>query len=93
MRKGIIASLALSSLLLTGPAALAAPAADPVGSLPGHGLMHAGHDHGDDKADKPKPKPKKSKDKYENKGKKKGKAKSSGAHASGGYDHHRSHSR
>jgi hypothetical protein len=75
MRKGIIASLALTGLLLTGPAALAAPA-DPVGLLPGHGLMHAGHDHGGDKADKPKPKPKKSKDKKERKDQKKGKGKS-----------------
>jgi hypothetical protein len=56
MRKGVVAALAVTGMLLSGPAAVAAPG-DAVRALPGYGLDHAGHDHGT-KPDKPKPKPK-----------------------------------
>jgi hypothetical protein len=83
MRKSIVAALAITGALLVGPSAQAAPV-DPVGALPGYGLDHAGHDHGS-KPDKPRPKPKPKSEKH--------KGHSDAAHASGGYDSHRSHPR
>jgi hypothetical protein len=97
MRKSIVAALAFTGAVLVGPAAALAAPVDPVGSLPGYGLDHAGHDHG------AKPEPKHEKD-HDGKhdGKHDGhhhgdghnkKYESDSAHASGGYDSHRSHPR
>jgi hypothetical protein len=88
MIKGMVAVAALTGSLVIGPAALAAPV-DPIGTTPGYGLEHAGHDH-DAKPEKPKPKPDKD-DHHEKSGKKHGHDDSS--HAGGGYDSHRSHPR
>jgi hypothetical protein len=83
MRKSIVAALVLTGALVLGP-----PAAHAAQITP----YHAGHDHSGKPA-KPKPKPSKPKPKDE---KKKGHGngnQGNGAHASGGYDSHRSHPR
>jgi hypothetical protein len=87
MIKGMVATLALTGSLAVAPAALAAPV-DPSGALPGYGLEHAGHDHGD-KSDKPKPKPKPKKPKHSSHRHQY----DDSAHAGGGYDSHRHHPR
>jgi hypothetical protein len=93
MRKSIFAALAVTGALVLGPAAAQATPVTP---------YHAGHDHGT-KPEKPKPKPKKPKagdhqhgghehGDHEHSGHHKGQQ-DDGAHASGGYDSHRSHPR
>ncbi len=87
MRRSIFAALAVTGALVLGPAAAQATPVTP---------YHAGHDHGT-KPDKPKPKPKPKKPKGEKKGHHHGNhhngQQGNGAHASGGYDSHRSHPR
>ena len=88
MRKSIFAALAVTGALVLGPAAAQATPVTP---------YHAGHDHGTEPS-KPKPKPKKPKPKkdhkhgHEHAGHHNGQQ-DNGAHASGGYDSHRSHPR
>jgi len=82
MRKSIFAALAVTGALVLGPAAAQATPVTP---------YHAGHDHGG-KPEKPKPKPKPKKPKDGKKGHHNGNQ-GNGAHASGGYDSHRSHPR
>ena len=86
MRKSIFAALAVTGVLVLGPAAAQATPVTP---------YHAGHDHGT-KPEKPKPKPKKPKHDHkhghEHAGHHNGQQ-GNGAHASGGYDSHRSHPR
>lgn len=88
MRKSIFAALAVTGALVLGPAAAQATPVTP---------YHAGHDHGT-KPEKPKPKPKKPKPKHGHEhghghaGHHNGQQ-GNGAHASGGYDSHRSHPR
>ncbi|MGH9009890.1 MAG: hypothetical protein ACRDYF_08605 [Acidimicrobiia bacterium] len=103
MRKGIVVALALTGSLLVGPAALAAPV-EPSGALPGtYTPQHSGHDHGK-KYDKSKKSWKKSHKSKESHGHGHGHGHHHGhghghhhhgdsAHASGGYDSHRSHPR
>jgi len=97
MRKGIVVALAVTGSLVVGPAALAATA-EPSGFLPGaHTPQHSGHDHGK-KADHDKKhgKWKKSWKKDDHHGHGHGHHHhhhDDGAHASGGYDSHRSHPR
>ena len=90
MRRSIFAALAVTGALALGPTAAQATPVTP---------YHAGHDHGT-KPQKPKPKPKKPKHGHEEGhhhgdhagGHHNGQS-DNGAHASGGYDSHRSHPR
>jgi hypothetical protein len=106
MNKGVAAAaLALTGSLLVGPAAVAAPV-EPSGALPGlYTPQHAGHDHGKKpaktkKGDKKGGK-KYSKKSYDGHDHEHGHGHDDwhhhhhddSAHASGGYDSHRSHPR
>ena len=94
MIKSIVVAAAVAGSLIVGPAALAAPV-DPIGTTPGYGLEHAGHDH-DAQPAKPKPEPDKKPDRSDTKSDKKSdekKGHGDSAHAGGGYDSHRSHPR
>lgn len=100
MKKGIVVALAVTGSLVAGPAALAATA-EPSGFVPGSSTpQHSGHDHGK-KSDHDKKHGKLKKDGHGH-----GKGHhghghghghhghhDDGAHASGGYDSHRSHPR
>lgn len=100
MRKGIVVALALAGSLMVGPAARAATA-EPSGVAPGtYTPQHSGHDHGE-KSDHGK---KHGKEKKGHHGHGHGHGQGhghghhhhhhdDGAHASGGYDSHRSHPR
>jgi hypothetical protein len=102
MRKGIVVALAVTGSLVVGPAALAATA-EPSGFLPGaYRPQHSGHDHGK-KSDHGKKHGKGKKDDHHGHGDgDHGHGghghghhhhHDDGAHASGGYDSHRSHPR
>ncbi len=106
MRKGIVVALAVTGSLMAGPAARAATA-EPSGAVPGtYTPQHSGHDHGkkSDHGDKHGKKSWK-KDDHGHHGHGHGHHghghghghhhhhHDDGAHASGGYDSHRSHPR
>jgi hypothetical protein len=91
MIKGIVAAAALTGSLIVGPAALAAPV-DPIGTAPGYGLEHAGHDHAPE-PERPRPRPDKRHDEHHDKRHDHRHGHGDSAHAGGGYDSHRSHPR
>ena len=81
MRRSVFAALTIAGALVLGPAAAQAAPVVP---------FHAGHDH-DDHGPKPEKPKDHHKDKHEHEGKKHHHEDDDGAHASGGYDDHRSH--
>lgn len=105
MRKGIVVALAVTGAVMVGPAARAATA-EPSGAVPGtYTPQHSGHDHGkkSDHGDKHGKKKSWKKDDHDHHGHGHGHHghghghhhhhHDDGAHASGGYDSHRSHPR